>query len=205
MAGADDHRDLARRDRLMDQPFTFRPGPVHILPEDGHELRAESGGGVRHLGLGLHQIIKGRDGAARLQPFHHIALGRQGGQVQIANTPGNGRELGCHQIAMLLTGLVIVGQNDDISALKIALQPIPPFAGAHRVRGGREAERGQRLGGFFTFNEEDDRPPGDGFLHIGQPVGHHLGIFEVPDPLARMLRVRPALAERLFDLAGLRV
>ena len=95
--------------------------------------------------------------------------------------------------AGIVASIIVVLANHNVCAAQgLAILP-PPFSGAARVAGGREAFRAKRLYVLLALADEDF--PG-GRQQLRQPVGNALHGAKLPGPSAP---IRPALQKLLAE------
>ena len=68
-----------------------------------------------------------------------------------------------------------------------------PFAGAHRVAGGRDVPAAQEINFCFAFGDDNEIIGADRFDEFGQPIGYDANAIDVVDPFACPAGIRPLL------------
>src|SRR5262245_18912021 len=96
-------------------------------------------------------------------------------------------------LSMIPSGLVVVGQHDDIGAGELIGVGVPPLAGAAGVAGCDDAKARQALNVALALHDEHAPFQWESFHQVGQPVENASDALEIPDPAA--LAVGLPLAE----------
>jgi hypothetical protein len=161
--------------------FLRLPGTLRVLPGD--------------LGLD-HGEQLGHVAAGHGQPVGDVSLRRQVRQGHKVTGGGDALQRPGHRLGVPDASVVVIRQDDDVSAAQVLGELRPPLAGAHRVAGGRQAVGTQRAHVLLPFHHEDDA---GGMEQLGQAVRHAADAVEAIDPTP--LPVRAALAEVLRVVA----
>jgi hypothetical protein len=145
------------------------------------------------VGRGLDQFVQRLDSAALREPIGCVALVGQAGKVEEADARGLAHERAGNGLGMIPSGLVVIGQHDDIGAGELIGVGVPPLAGAAWVAGCDDAKARQAFNVLLALDDEHAPFQRESFHQVGQAVENAGDALEIPDPAA--LAVGPPLAE----------
>ncbi|HEV7910735.1 MAG TPA: hypothetical protein VGP28_06550 [Methylocella sp.] len=106
---------------------------------------------------------------------------------------------------MLGAGLIVVRQDHDSGAFEKRRQFIRPLSGAHCIAGCGTAKRNDRVGAFFTFNNENQLIYCNRFYKFWQSVWNLANAFYVVYIFAIFLAPLPIFFSWLSVRAGLAI
>ena len=190
-----DHAEAVRRNHIIDQPVDRRHVDqlVHIKRLQGIAF------GLYVFGFAvddrcclahLDQII---DRHAHCEPVGNVALFRQTGQRHALDLLGDTVKLIDHHVRVILPGLVVVRQHDDVAPLEPFVDRRFPVFRAAVIGGCNQPVHPKDVGAFLAFHNKD--------RHFGlqqyliQPVWHGLDALHVIQPST--FAIGPALLECL--------
>jgi hypothetical protein len=148
---------------------------------------------VDPVGRLVDQRVERLDRAPGAEPVACVALVGEAGELEETNTRRLADERAGNGLGMIPSGLVVVGQHDDIGASELIGVGLPPLAGTARIAGRHDAKVRQRLDILLALDDEHTPLRGDRFGQVGQAVENAGNALEIPDPAT--LAVGPPLAE----------
>ena len=119
------------------------------------------------VGRLVDQRVERLDGAALREPIGHVALVRQAGELEEADARGLAGERTGNGLGMIPSGLVVVGQHDDIGAGELIGVDVPPLAGAAGVAGCDDAKARQALNVLLPLDDEHAPFQRESFHQVG--------------------------------------
>ena len=129
-----------------------------------------------------------------VEPVAHVTRDWQVGQRDDANRRGDAVKMARDIVGMTATYVVVVGQDDDLTATQPVAVPWLPLPRAFRAGRRDDAQTAQPVGILLAFDNADRRSRWRGD-DVGQPVRHPLDAGQGRNPPA--VPVRSSLRERL--------